>query len=489
MSLLPQHLDKVACLACLPCWHLLPSAAHSHPATTRHARPLESTQRRPPSSARRLDPAPTTTTTTHWLDCAAPAAVCCCTPLPTARLLLPARPRGPVVRQGGSNGDNGLERVSCATSARRWPCSPLTRRPECQCPPTTATTWRMVAGTMASGEASTCTRAMRYALCPAQCHAGPPAVTELTQHTARKGPHGHLPQAVCRGTAGPAAPGAHAALVAAPHPRRRLWDGHLGNRHGRVSRVPQSPTALPKANLRVANISMPRCAPTAAAAALPPANMTLQVLGLDLVNIQPEKIPPNLRFRVPRDYESPWLLGEDSWDLIHLRMACGSVTSWPELYQKIFTHLKPGTGYVEHVEIDMEPRCDDGSLPEDGMLKRWYGWLADATHRVARPIAYEHRTRQLLQQAGFIDIQETVIRVPYNSWPNDPHQKDIGRWYNLGITEGLEALTFAPLTRVYQWDLNTVVRPILDGVRREICNRKFHAYNNVHIWTARRPQQ
>ena len=51
----------------------------------------------------------------------------------------------------------------------------------------------------------------------------------------------------------------------------------------------------------------------------------------------PRRIPPNLRFRVPRDYESPWTLGEDSWDLIHLRMACGSVTSWPELYQKIFS--------------------------------------------------------------------------------------------------------------------------------------------------------
>ncbi|CBX97665.1 predicted protein [Plenodomus lingam JN3] len=294
----------------------------------------------------------------------------------------------------------------------------------------------------------------------------------LTRHTARKGPHGHLSQTVCRRTERPAAPSAHAAHLAAPHPRRGLWDGHLGNRHGR--QIPERRGAL----------LLPMSAPPS-----PPADVKLQVLGLDLVNIQPEKIPPNLRFRVPRDYESPWLLGEDSWDLIHLRMACGSVTSWPELYQKIFAHLKPGTGYVEHVEIDMEPRCDDGSLPDDSMLKRWYEWLADATHRVARPIAYEHRTRQLLQQAGFIDIQETVIRVPYNSWPNDPHQKDIGRWYNLGITEGLEALTFAPLTRVYQWDLNTVVRPILDSVRREICNRKFHAYNNIHIWTARRPQQ
>ena len=142
-------------------------------------------------------------------------------------------------------------------------------------------------------------------------------------------------------------------------------------------------------------------------------------------------------------------------------------------------HLKPGTGWIEHVEIDMEPRCDDYTLSSDSALTKWYRWLADATHRVSRPIAYEHRTRHLLQQAGFIDIQETVIRVPYNSWPNDPHQKDIGRWYNLGITEGLDALTFAPLTRVYQWDLNAHVKPLLESVRREICNRKIHAYNNM----------
>ncbi len=48
------------------------------------------------------------------------------------------------------------------------------------------------------------------------------------------------------------------------------------------------------------------------------------------------RIPPNLRFRIPRDYESPWFYGEESWDLIHIRSASGSVSSWPELYQKVF---------------------------------------------------------------------------------------------------------------------------------------------------------
>lgn len=217
--------------------------------------------------------------------------------------------------------------------------------------------------------------------------------------------------------------------------------------------------------------------------------LNAEVLGLDLVNIQPEKIPPNLRFRVPRDYESPWTLGEDSWDLIHLRMACGSVSSWPELYQKIYAHLRPGSGCIEHVEIDLEPRCDDGTLPAESALVKWYNYLADATARVSRPVAYNHQTRQMLQAAGFIDIQEIVIRAPYNSWPNDPHQKEIGRWYNLGITEGLEALSFAAFTRVNRWDLNEHVKPLVEAVRTQICNKKIHAYNNIHIWTARRPQQ
>ena len=48
------------------------------------------------------------------------------------------------------------------------------------------------------------------------------------------------------------------------------------------------------------------------------------------------RIPPNLRFRVPRDYESMWALGEDSFDLIHLRNAYGGISQWMEMYQKIF---------------------------------------------------------------------------------------------------------------------------------------------------------
>lgn len=168
-------------------------------------------------------------------------------------------------------------------------------------------------------------------------------------------------------------------------------------------------------------------------------------------------------------------LARDVPENLHVGMTCAPLRR----RANFASHLKPGSGWIEHVEIDLEPRCDDGTLSPDSHLTQWYGYLADATARVDRPVAYDHRTRQLLQAAGFIDIQETIIRAPYNSWPADPHQRDIGRWYNLGLTEGLEALSAAPFTRVNRWNMNEHVKPLVEAVRREVCNRKIHAYNNM----------
>ena len=140
-------------------------------------------------------------------------------------------------------------------------------------------------------------------------------------------------------------------------------------------------------------------------------------------------------------------------------------------------HLKPGYGHIEQVEIDLRPRCDDGTLPEKPLLQ-WYNWLEDATTRGSKSIAYLPNTTQILQAQGFVDIREQIIRLPINTWPADPHGKEIGRWYNLGLCEGLEAISLGPLTRVYQWPASDV-RRLVGEVKTAICNRKYHVYNNL----------
>lgn len=108
---------------------------------------------------------------------------------------------------------------------------------------------------------------------------------------------------------------------------------------------------------------------------------------------------------------------------------------------------------------------------------QWYNYLDDATNRASRPIAFQHNTKEMLQTAGFIDVREEVIRAPLNGWSTDPHQKAIGRWYNIGLSEGLEALSAAPFTRMFKWHMQDHVQPLIRAVASEM--RKVHAYNNM----------
>lgn len=149
-------------------------------------------------------------------------------------------------------------------------------------------------------------------------------------------------------------------------------------------------------------------------------------------------------------------------------------------------HLKPEYGWIEQVEMDIMPRCDDASLPRDAAMIQWANFLATATEEAYKPVTYNPQTGAMLRQAGFVEIKQEVIRIPFNPWPADAHQKDIGRWYNLGLCQGLEALTMGPLTRILGWSRDRVEKLVTD-VKREVCTKKYHVYCEMHIWTARRP--
>lgn len=142
-----------------------------------------------------------------------------------------------------------------------------------------------------------------------------------------------------------------------------------------------------------------------------------------------------------------------------------------------FRHLKPGYGHFEQVDIDLQPRCDDDVLPLHAYVQ-WYKWLEDATHRANRSIAYQENTKQLLEAQGFVDVRVQVIKLPVNPWPADPHLKQVGRWCNLGLTEGLEAVSLGPLTRVYKWSAEDV-RKLLEEVKTAMCSKKYRIYNNL----------
>ena len=59
------------------------------------------------------------------------------------------------------------------------------------------------------------------------------------------------------------------------------------------------------------------------------------------------------------------------FDLVHTRLMNGfSVRSWPYFYAQAFKSMKPG-GWVENQEFDLHFTADDGTMSEEGAVRRW----------------------------------------------------------------------------------------------------------------------
>ncbi|KAJ5551757.1 hypothetical protein N7535_000300 [Penicillium sp. DV-2018c] len=210
------------------------------------------------------------------------------------------------------------------------------------------------------------------------------------------------------------------------------------------------------------------------------------VVGVDIAPTQPDVFPKNCDFYAPFDFEAPWAMGENSWDIIHMQMGSGSVASWPSLYRRVFMHLRPGA-WFEQVEIDFRPRVEGANEEPPRALSSWYSTLKHATEATMRPIAHSStETIRNLQEAGFTEIDHQIVGLPVNQWHPDAHEKIVARWYNLALGESIYPLCLAPFSRVLSWSKEQIDRIVSDA-QNEIYDKNIKAYNLLHIYQARKP--
>lgn len=209
------------------------------------------------------------------------------------------------------------------------------------------------------------------------------------------------------------------------------------------------------------------------------------VVGVDLAPIQPLNGPKNCDFFPSFDFEGLWEMGEETWDVIHMQMGCGSVAGWESLFRRVFNHLRPGA-WFEQVEIDFEPRCDDAPI-EPTALHAWYKYLKEATQQTMRPIAHSSGDIiEALQKIGFTDIDHQVVGLPLNPWHHDEQEKKVARWYNLAFCESIEPFTLFPFCNAWHATPD-YVQKTTDAVKREAYNSDLHVYNLLHMYRARKP--
>lgn len=173
------------------------------------------------------------------------------------------------------------------------------------------------------------------------------------------------------------------------------------------------------------------------------------------------------------------------------------------------SHLLPGVGFLEHVEIDWVPRWEGSAFPQPSALQEWSERLLDALKRCGRDATIDSTTiKKTINDAGFIEVSEKIIRCYINPWMDDRHEKEVARWFNIAFHKGVKPMSLMPMIKGLR------VKPIeiqelCSRVKEEICLLPNHAFVNMlvlysgvnsqfrsmlimltgarHIWSARRP--
>lgn len=227
-----------------------------------------------------------------------------------------------------------------------------------------------------------------------------------------------------------------------------------------------------------------------------------EIQAIDLSPIQPSSVPQNVHFFIDDASEEDWAVPSDYFDYIHTRVLLGCFADFQEVIKKGFYYTKPG-GHMESQEIMSTPYCDDGTMPEDWPFLEWTKYNDDAAVAADRPLRIADKLKWWYQEAGFMDVEEKVFKLPMNPWPRDKHLKTLGRISEDNWLAGIAGFSMAPFSRILNWSkveievrldylrlvclADEFSQVYLVNVRKAISDRNVYAYHKVFVIWGRKP--
>ncbi|KAK3493611.1 S-adenosyl-L-methionine-dependent methyltransferase [Neurospora crassa] len=207
-----------------------------------------------------------------------------------------------------------------------------------------------------------------------------------------------------------------------------------------------------------------------------------RVRGMDISPVQPVWVPPNVDFLVD-DCEQEWLM-RGELDYAHFRFMAIVLKDLPVVLGHAMEALKPG-GWIEFQELNCEVFCDDETMPDDDPVKVLYDFSQEAFAKFNMNITMPKTLRRYLADAGFVNIQCVVKKVPIGVWAKDKTLRLVGMYQKMAILEIMEALAGRPFDAL---GLDPVQREmILMEARKGLDNPRVHRYFNYYFWFAQKP--
>ncbi|GKT42533.1 secondary metabolism regulator LAE1 [Colletotrichum spaethianum] len=141
-----------------------------------------------------------------------------------------------------------------------------------------------------------------------------------------------------------------------------------------------------------------------------------EVIGIDFSAIQPEWVPPNVKFEID-DVESPWVDGR-KYDFIMCRYMVAFIKDWPGLIKNIYDHLNPG-GWVEFQDVNTKFYSDDGTFTDEHATAKWIDGFSKACLAMGRDTSVAPRLGAMVEDAGFENTYARRIKAPLGPWAKE----------------------------------------------------------------------
>jgi hypothetical protein len=142
-----------------------------------------------------------------------------------------------------------------------------------------------------------------------------------------------------------------------------------------------------------------------------------------------------------------WTYPPRHFDYIHIREMFGSISDWDKLFREVHRCLIPG-GWVEVIEHGVKVKADDDTLPPDHVYHTWSDSCLKLTEKTGKKLQIFEEVKDRLLHAGFVDVVEVPFNWPVNGWSSNPKLKELGRWNQYRLHEGVEGYVLRLLTTV-----------------------------------------
>ena len=136
---------------------------------------------------------------------------------------------------------------------------------------------------------------------------------------------------------------------------------------------------------------------------------------------------------------------------------------------------KPG-GWLEFQDYGCELFTPDGIQRDKHDPARpivnWLYHIVEAAEKLDRPLVIARGMKQMMEKAGYIDVEEKVAIWPVGTWPKDKRLKKIGRWGLVGLSDTVDPFAELLLKRS-GWPDEKVTK-LCNEVRTEIPKSNYY---------------